>query len=1011
MVVETVPPRVTLPGPDGEIGTDDDVTIQPAGIDDVDRGTGTITVPDGSVVSTNGVPLVIPDVNDGLPPGTFPPGTIILPDGTIVVPADPKNPGLPKVKDDGTIDVGPGDTIITPPYDDPYTVEVPGGKFDPTIPGFVDGNTVPPTVTHIPSGVKIETVPPRVTVPGPDGEIGTKDDVVIQPAGVGDVDPKTGIVTVPEGSAVSTNGVPLVIDGVNNDNLPEGSFPKDTIILPDGTIIVPGSDPSTVKINDDGTVDVSPGDIVIHPPYDAPYTVETPGGTYDPSVPGVILDGDPKEVIEFPYIGRLVSITVDTPPAVNYVVGATLDLSALVVILTYDSGKVVTVPFANFTQHGITTSPVNGTVLTTAYNGSPISVIGKGVSTIVGNLSVSAVAVNGIAIKAQPATLSYNAGDTLSLAGLVVTLTYNSGATADVPFANFTSFGIVATPANGTALTTAHNGTLVTVACGGLTAATANLAVTALNATLYYNANGGANAPANQVVAVGATTQVSTAVPDYTGFTFQGWSENQAATTATYVGGNTIVMNADKTLYAVWKFVEPGVGSDAFTASGFVEMKRVVHTNGKTYSLIISIRNQATGPQDSIPSKLTEYFNSSACPQEIKDAAVGVTDGAYGNNTVSSPNPGGIATPFTLSHAEANAWDGRSNNAVWWLRASSGHVVNNNGALTTTAATSSFGIRPAFWVELKTRETPAVPVAQTDILSSGFTMIKTQQVGGNDYALIVKTSNYGTAAQGLAPEQLSAFINSTDNSFPQVIRNAAVGADNALSGYNTTSTPKPSASAEVFVLSYAEANAWGGRDNGAVWWLRAPSGHVVNNNGALTTTAVTSSFGVRPAMWVALKTTRETTAVPVTYANIYDNGFKVAKTQQVDGNYYALIVKTSNYGAAAQGLIPGRLGAFVTSTDNSFPQIIRNAAVGADNALFGYNTTSTPKPSAPADVFVLSYVEANAWALNERANNAVWWLRAPSGHVVNNNGALTTTAVTSSFGVRPAMWVAYDYTP
>ena len=153
-LVADVPPYVTVVGPDGKRDTDDDVTICPAGLADVDTGTGIVTVPGGSVISTNGAPVVVPGVNGTLvPPGSFPPGTIVLPNGTIIVPANPPNsPATPIINPDGTVTVGPGDTILLPPYDNPFVVDAPGGIFDP--------NTVPPTITTVPGGVVIPVIPP-----------------------------------------------------------------------------------------------------------------------------------------------------------------------------------------------------------------------------------------------------------------------------------------------------------------------------------------------------------------------------------------------------------------------------------------------------------------------------------------------------------------------------------------------------------------------------------------------------------------------------------------------------------------------------------------------------------------------------------------------------------------------------------------------------------------------------------------------------------------------------------
>lgn len=76
--------------------------------------------------------------------------------------------------------------------------------------------------------------------------------------------------------------------------------------------------------------------------------------------------------------------------------------------------------------------------------------------------------------------------------------------------------------------------------------------------TLSYNANGGSGAPSSQTATVyNATTSykftLSSSKPTKTGHSFQGWSESNTATSASYSAGGTITLSANDTLYAVWK--------------------------------------------------------------------------------------------------------------------------------------------------------------------------------------------------------------------------------------------------------------------------------------------------------------------------------------------------------------------------------------------------------------------------------------------------------------------------
>ena len=77
------------------------------------------------------------------------------------------------------------------------------------------------------------------------------------------------------------------------------------------------------------------------------------------------------------------------------------------------------------------------------------------------------------------------------------------------------------------------------------------------NITLTYDANGGTGAPGpeTQKVEIGksATFTVSTTEPTRENYTFKGWSTNKNATTAEFIGGNSITISQNTTLYAVWE--------------------------------------------------------------------------------------------------------------------------------------------------------------------------------------------------------------------------------------------------------------------------------------------------------------------------------------------------------------------------------------------------------------------------------------------------------------------------
>ena len=83
---------------------------------------------------------------------------------------------------------------------------------------------------------------------------------------------------------------------------------------------------------------------------------------------------------------------------------------------------------------------------------------------------------------------------------------------------------------------------------------------------LKYDANGGTGAPASQTRTAGHPTvnRVTFTVPNQTpskeGYTFKGWADSAAATTAQYQPGDTVDVkheNSPKTIYAVWESDAP----------------------------------------------------------------------------------------------------------------------------------------------------------------------------------------------------------------------------------------------------------------------------------------------------------------------------------------------------------------------------------------------------------------------------------------------------------------------
>lgn len=70
---------------------------------------------------------------------------------------------------------------------------------------------------------------------------------------------------------------------------------------------------------------------------------------------------------------------------------------------------------------------------------------------------------------------------------------------------------------------------------------------------ITYNANGGSGAPNSQSIYANVSYNLSTATPTRTGYNFLGWSTNSSATSASYSPGQSVTLNGNLALYAVWQ--------------------------------------------------------------------------------------------------------------------------------------------------------------------------------------------------------------------------------------------------------------------------------------------------------------------------------------------------------------------------------------------------------------------------------------------------------------------------
>ena len=126
---------------------------------------------------------------------------------------------------------------------------------------------------------------------------------------------------------------------------------------------------------------------------------------------------------------------------------------------------------------------------------------------------------------------------------------------------------------------------------------------------LRYDANGGTGAPASQTYTSLSPTsnQVTFTVPDQTptkaDYTFKGWADSAAATTAQYRPGGPIAVkheNSPKTVYAVWE------GSDPIPVPSYDDLKSAI---GQIQVKDVSTPSCGTENYDLIDNTQSEPFN------------------------------------------------------------------------------------------------------------------------------------------------------------------------------------------------------------------------------------------------------------------------------------------------------------------------------------------------------------------------------------------------------------------
>lgn len=105
--------------------------------------------------------------------------------------------------------------------------------------------------------------------------------------------------------------------------------------------------------------------------------------------------------------------------------------------------------------------------------------------------------------------------------------------------------------------------------------------------TVSYDANGGTNAPVEQIKMENETLVITGHIPTRAGYTFKGWSTSDLGLNVTYKAGDTYTANESKVLYAVWEKNKEVING---STPSFV-ISDVAANAGSKVTVDISIRN------------------------------------------------------------------------------------------------------------------------------------------------------------------------------------------------------------------------------------------------------------------------------------------------------------------------------------------------------------------------------------------------------------------------------------
>ena len=197
--------------------------------------------------------------------------------------------------------------------------------------------------------------------------------------------------------------------------------------------------------------------------------------------------------------------------------------------------------------------------------------------------------------------------------------------------------------------------------------------------TITYNVNGGSGTIASQTKTQGEALTLTSQKPTKSGSTFLGWSTSSSATSAEYASGGTFTIDANTTLYAVWKARTVNADTSGANAPVIIDGLTPVNWNGSDW-------------EETTEANWEYNYNSVATATQTTVA--GNKDGAWANAQTADGSLYVWIPRYTYKitsgeHSSGNSWnslDSQGNNKI--------EIKFSNG--TTDNTTNSYKKHPAF---------------------------------------------------------------------------------------------------------------------------------------------------------------------------------------------------------------------------------------------------------------------------------------------------------------------------